>query len=120
VSWTIWDWSQSKNEKQLIDIKSDVITTQKDAFNQGIKILLEKNIADIQKYKDLLVKDKEAIALREKIVKAYASQLENGVITSTEYLTELNAKAQAEVNMKYHKILLAKAQIDYLTTKGKF
>jgi outer membrane protein TolC len=120
ASWTIWDWSQSKNEKQLLDIKSDVITTQKDAFSQAVKILLEKNISDIQKYKDLLVKDKEVIALREKIVTAFASQLENGVITSTEYLTELNAKAQAEVNMEYHKILLSKAQVDYLTTKGKF
>ena len=120
VSWTIWDWSQNKNEKQLFDIKSDVITTQKDAFSQGLKILLEKNIADIQKYKDLQVKDNEIIALREKIVKASAAQLENGIITSTEYLTELNASAQAKIDLEYHKIDLAKAQIDYLTTKGKF
>lgn len=118
ISWTIYDWNQTKNEKQLLELQSQVIETQLETFNQTIKILLEKNIADIQKYKDLLVKDNEIITLREKIVKAAASQLENGIITSTEYLTELNAAAQAKINMEAHRILLAKAQVDYMNVKG--
>lgn len=120
VTWTLWDWNQSKNEKQLIDLQSQVLTTQKELFNQGIKILLEKNISDIQKYQDLLVKDKEIIALREKITLSAESQLENGTITATEYLTELNAESTAKLNMETHKIQLVKAQVDYLTTKGKY
>ena len=120
VTWALWDWNQSKNEKQLLDLQSQVLNTQKETFMQGIKILLEKNIADIQKYQDLLEKDKEIIALREKIIKSAASQLENGTITATEYLTEMNAASQAKVNMETHKIQLAKARVDYLTTKGKY
>jgi len=120
VTWTLWDWNQSKNDKQLIDLQSQVLTTQKELFNQGIKILLEKNISDIQKYKDLLVKDQEIIALRKKITLSAESQLENGTITATEYLTELNAESTAKLNMETHKIQLVKAQVDYLTTKGKF
>ncbi len=120
VSWTFWDWNQTKNEKQLLDISSDVISSQKESFNLGVKILLEKNIADIQKYKDMMIKDNEIIVLREKIVKEAASQLENGIITATEYLTDLNAAAQSKIDLQYHKIELAKAQVDYLTTKGKF
>ncbi|MFA5781977.1 MAG: TolC family protein [Bacteroidales bacterium] len=120
ITWALWDWNQSKNEKRLLDLQSQVLNTQKESFIQGIKILLEKNIADIQKYQDLLVKDKEIIALREKIIKSAASQLENGTITATEYLTELNAASQAKVNMESHKIQLVKASVDYLTTKGKY
>jgi outer membrane protein TolC len=120
VSWTIWDWNQNKNEKQLLDLQSQTLTTQKDLFNQGIKIMLEKNISDIQKYQDLLTKDKEIIALRTKITASAESQLENGAITATEYLTELNEESQAKINLETHKIELVKAQIDYLTTKGKY
>ena len=68
----------------------------------------------------MMIKDNEIIVLREKIVKEAASQLENGIITATEYLTDLNAAAQSKIDLQYHKIELAKAQVDYLTTKGKF
>ena len=120
VTWTLWDWNETKNEKQLIDIQSQTLNTQKDLFNQEIKLLLEKNISDIQKYQDLLEKDKEIIALRKNITLSSESQMINGAITATEYLTEKNEELQAKLNLETHKIELVKAQIDYLTTKGKY
>jgi outer membrane protein TolC len=120
ITWTLWDWNQTKNEKQLIDIQTQTLNTQKDLFNQGVKILLEKTTSDIQKYQDLQEKDKEIIALREKITLSYESQLVNGAITATEYLTEKNEELQAKLDLETHKIELVKAQIDYLTTKGKY
>ena len=120
LSWNIWDWNQSKNEKQLLGIQSEILNTQKEFFNQGIKILLEKYISDIKKYKNIIAKDNEIIILREKIVKSAASQLENGTITATEYLTELNASVQAKINLESHKVQLVKAKIDYLTVKGSY
>jgi outer membrane protein TolC len=120
VTWTLWDWSETKNDKKLLDLQKQVLETQKETFNQGIKILLEKSISDIAKYEDLIVSDNEIISLREKVVKTAESQLENGIITATEYLTELNNLSQAKVNLQSHKILLEKTKIDYLTLKGNF
>lgn len=120
VTWTLWDWNETKNEKQLIDIQSQMLNTQKDLFNQGIKLLLEKNISDIQKYQDLQEKDKEIIALRKNITLSSESQMINGTITATEYLTVKNEELQAKINLETHKIELVQAQIDYLTTKGKY
>ncbi|NTW33122.1 MAG: TolC family protein, partial [Bacteroidetes bacterium] len=120
LTWNIWDWNQSKNDKQLLGVQSEILNTQKDFFNQGIKILLEKYISEIQKYKNLIAKDNEIIILREKIIKSAESQLENGTITATEYLTELNASSQAKLNLESHKVQLVKAKIDYLTVKGSY
>jgi outer membrane protein TolC len=120
VTWTLWDWNETKNEKQLIDIQSQMLNTQKDLFNQGIKLLLEKNISDIQKYQDLQEKDKEIIALRKNITLSSESQMINGTITATEYLTVKNEELQAKINLETHKIELVKVQLDYLTTKGKY
>jgi hypothetical protein len=52
-------------------------------------------------------------------MEAAASQLENGAITSTEYLTELNAENTAELNLVLHKVqqAIAKAQYNILTGK---
>jgi outer membrane protein TolC len=120
VSWTLWDWNQTRNDKKILDIQKQLLETQKETFSQGIKILLEKYIADISKYEDLINSDNEIIALREKVVKTASSQLENGTITATEYVTELNNLSQAKVNLQSHKIQLEKTKIDYLTIKGSF
>lgn len=120
VTWKLWDWSETKNEKKLLDLQKQVLETQKETFNQGVKILLEKQIADIAKYESLISTDNNIIELREKVVKTAESQLENGTITATEYLTELNSLSQSKVNLQSHKILLEKTKIDYLTLKGNF
>jgi len=120
VTWTLWDWNATKNEKQLLDLQSQTVNTQKELFNQNIKILLEKNISDIQMYQNLQEKDKELIALRKNITLSSESQMVNGAITATEYLTVKNEELQAKINLEIHKIDLVKAQIDYLTTKGKY
>lgn len=120
VSWTLWNWNETKNEKKLLDLQKQLLETKKETFNQGVKILLEKSITDIAKYKDLIESDNEIIGIREKVVKTAESQLENGTITATEYLTELNNLSQSKVNLQSHKIELVEAKIDYLTLKGKF
>lgn len=120
VTWTLWDWSETKNEKKLLDLQKQILETKKETFNQGVKILLEKSITDIAKYEELIESDNEIISLREKVIKTAESQLENGTITATEYLTELNNLSQSKLNLQSHKIELVEAKVDYLTLKGSF
>jgi len=120
VTWPLWDWNQTNNEKKLLDIQKQILESEKETFNQGIKILLEKYIADIAKYENLIKSDNDIINLREKVVKTAESQVENGTITATEYITELNNLSQAKVNLQSHKIELIKTKMDYLTLKGNY
>jgi len=57
--------------------------------------------------------------LRAGIAKTYASRLANGVITATEYITELNAATAALLDLKIHQIQLVKAKYDYMAAAGK-
>jgi len=120
VSWTLWDWNETKNQKKILDLQKQVLESEKETFNQGIKVLLENNIADIAKYENLISSDNDIITLREKVVKTSESQLENGAITATEYLTELNNLLQSRVDMQAHKIQLIKTKVEYLTLKGSY
>ena len=118
ISWNIWNWNQNRNDKQIFDIQSKIVDSQKESFAKNITIAGNKNISDISNYELLIEKDIEIIKLRKKIKETAASQLTNGIITSSEYLSELNAETQAKLNLEYHKIQLIKAKINYLTITG--
>ena len=120
VLWTLWDWNETSNQKKILDLQKQVLESEKETFNQGIKILLENNIADIAKYESLINSDNDIISLREKVVKISESQLENGTITATEYLTDLNNLLLSKVNLQSHKIQLIKTKVEYLTLKGSY
>ena len=118
LNWNIWDWNHSKKEKEILDIQSEIITTQKETFDKNLKIDLQNKLAEIHKIEEMIKRDGQIITLRERISEASSSQLDNGVITSTEYLTEINAEASAKLNLTVHKIQLEKAKIDYSASLG--
>ncbi|MDD5361695.1 MAG: TolC family protein [Ignavibacteria bacterium] len=120
VSWNPINWSSDNNEKQIYSVNSKIVDSQKETFDKNLKVSLEKYKSDILKYSELKKKDEELIALRDKIVSSVFSQLQNGTVTSTIYLTELNNKTQAEIMLATHKIQLLQAQINYLTAKGVY
>ena len=75
-------------------------------------------MASIRKTERLIKRDEEIIELRAKISSSSSSQLGNGIITSTEYITELNAESKAKLDLEVHKIELVKAKLDYQSTLG--
>jgi outer membrane protein TolC len=118
VSWNPINWNSDNNEKQIYQINQKIVDSQKETFDKNLKVALEKYKSDIEKYEDLIKKDEELISLRENIVAVTYSQLQNGTITSTVYLTELNNKTQSQLMLETHKVQLLQAKINYLTTKG--
>ena len=119
MSWNISCFYQSGREKRIIDIQKNILNTQKETFDKNLKIASQKDAADITKYKQLIGKDDEIIRLRQNITKTASTQLENGVITATEYVTELNAEMLARLNLELNKIQMKMAEINYLNSMGK-
>lgn len=96
-----------------------MIGAQEESFTKNISIAAQKNLSEIDKLQELIKLDHEIIALRKKVTQQLSSQLDNGVVTSSEYLTELNAEHQAALTLELHKIQLIKAQKDYRITIGE-
>ena len=119
ISWSPFNWNKSKREKKILNIKNDIINTQKEAFNKNLKIDLNAKTFEIKKYKELINKDIEIIKLHEKIVKTASSKFDNGLITSSDYIEKVNNETQARLNLQTHKIQLVIAKINYLTSIGK-
>jgi outer membrane protein TolC len=119
LTWNIWNWNLSKNEKKIYDIQNDIIGTQKETFEKNIRIEATSGLAEIEKLGELLQKDEEIIALRTRITHTASSQLDNGMITSSDYIARLNEETMAKLALELHRIQLVKAKITYLFTLGK-
>ncbi len=113
INWTPWNWNRTHNERQRIELQQKIVQNQKETFEQNIRILLKKDLAEINKYESLILRDDEIIALRENITNTFAAQFDKGIITATDYLTELNAETQARLNKQLHIIQLAQAKVNY-------
>lgn len=118
LSWNILDWGSSKEKKQSIDISKEIVLTEKETFLLNNHMQQKEAQNDINKYKAMLSKDREIIVLREKIVAALTSQLKNGAITSSEYITELNNLYEAKIDQQLHKIQLSLARANYQVIIG--
>jgi hypothetical protein len=96
-----------------------MIGSQKATFDQNLSIALFKANETIKKIDQLLKIDEDLVSLRTKIAKNSASQLENGAITSADYIVDLNAATQANISQKSHKVQLYYAITNYNTIAGK-
>lgn len=119
LTWNPWNWNANRNEKKIYDIQGDILKNQQESFDKNIRVTTQRNIADITKLSDLLIKDQELIDLRTSITKTASSQLSNGAITSSDYILRVNDETQARMGMEIHKIQLIKAKISYLYNVGK-
>ena len=119
LTWNFFNWNQNKNEKKIYDIQGEILKSQKDAFDKNLQISSESNLAQIMKLSEMLQKDQEIINLRIRISKAASSQLDNGVITSGEYISRINEETQARLGFQLHKVQLELAKLTYLYNLGK-
>ncbi len=119
LSWELWNWNKNKKDKQVLDIQNKILNTQKETFNKSVNIEAEHDMAEIRKFEALMIQDMQIIELRERIAGTASAQLDNGVITSTDYINRVNEATQAKINMQTHKVQLLQARINYLATIGQ-
>ena len=118
LSWNFTGFYTAKKEKAILKINQSTIDVQKETFLLNTNLVLTQQNSELSKYNELIGTDKEIIALREKIKQTSNSQLENGTLTSIDYLTYVNAEDQARQNMVLHQVQLLLAQYNYQTTSG--
>jgi outer membrane protein TolC len=114
-------WSLSytkKKEKEIIDLQKLENEANKETFLFNTNLEIQQQNAEITKLQENLAIDDEIVKLRNNVKKAALAQLENGVITSSNYLREVNEENLAIQNKNVHAIELLLAQYKEKTTRG--
>jgi len=119
LQWKIFNWNKFSNDKKIMDIKIKMIDTQKQDFERNIQMALNQMKSEIDSWKSLLNKDPEIIQLRKNVAENAGNQLNNGVITTSAYIDEIQNLSQAELEKKIHEVQLINSQLSYLNILGK-
>ena len=118
LNWDISSFYNKNKNKKITELQKNSIDVQKESFEFNLKsqrISLDQNSNQLV---ELIEKDKKIVDLRKNISKVAASELDNGIITSTSFLIEQNAETQAKQSLVIHQIQKLETQYDIKLLTG--
>ena len=118
VRWNIWDWNETGNKKSILVINQQNIENAIRRQSIVLNADLNEQRQELTRLNEIMKNDEEILEIREEVVEIKSAQLDNGIITSSEYIVELNKRSVAEHNLKIHELQLIQAKINYNIIAG--
>lgn len=118
LNWNVFDWNRNKKQRQALDYSKALINNQKEVFVLNTNTALNEQQKEIETLESTIAMDRQLIALQQEVVSTSESQLKNGVITASEYITELTKLYETENLFNQHKTQLELAKANYNILKG--
>ena len=118
LNWNLSSFYSLTNDRQMITLNRQGVDIRQATFERNLSLQLRQQQTEIDKLTAQLATDAEIVALRGRVRRAAAVQLDNGAIAARDYTTELNAENQAQLSQKLHELQLLQARIQYRTLLG--
>ena len=118
LRWKIWDWNHTSREKQVIGYQQKILENQRATFDREMEALLVQEEARMEQYRLSMEMDQQVLELQQKISRQAAVRLDNGTMTATDYITELNKENLARITLATHRVMLMQSKANYLTIQG--
>lgn len=118
ANWNIFDWSKNKKDLSALDIAKEIVQSERETFTVNNSIEQKQLLNESEKLAELLKSDQQIIETREKIVKSANAQMQNGVITTAEYLIEVTNLFEAKNALKTHEVQRSLSISNYNTAVG--
>ena len=118
VQWSPLDWGRAVRERQVLELERDAVSADAAAFRDALRRQTVSDVATIDRLERVLGSDDEIVALREQVVREAAARFRESAITVAEYVDRQTELLTARINRDLHRIELAQARTNYLTTLG--
>jgi outer membrane protein TolC len=118
LNWSLSNFYTSRKEKEILGFNQSSMDLQKETFLFNTNLAVKQQFNEVAKIEALINTDSQIIELRENIKTTAQSQLLNGVISASDYVTFLNAEDQARQNLLLHQTQLLMVLYNNRTTTG--
>lgn len=109
AQWSFRNWRNASKKSQVLELQKEQVQADERAFSQQLEASVRQQLAAINTLEEQIELDRQVLELRTKVVAEKQSQFKQGVITSTELVTELNAEHRARLDAELHKLQLVQA-----------
>jgi len=116
LSWNISGYYAQKDNLEKINLGINQIENSKETFLFNTSLLTEQQKNEIDRLKNVMLNDHEIIRLRSNIVDSSKAKVENGTLTVTELLRDINAENTAKQTSIMHEIQLLMTAYQYKFT----
>jgi len=106
LSWNLSGFYTQKNNLNKIEISKKGIKVQKETFLFNSDLKTKQQQTEIEKLQSTLANDDEIIRLRGNIKKSASAKVDNGTLSITDLIREINAEDQAKQLKSLHEIQL--------------
>ncbi len=118
LNWNISNYYNHKNSKKSLQTVRDKISTQQQTFLLNTELTQTQQTAEITKFEGLMKSDNEIINIRTEILNTAKVQLNNGLITTIDYVKYLNDVNRAKQSFLLHETQLLLALYNLKITTG--
>lgn len=117
LQWNFGSLYTLKNDKRIMEMNRQLAEADRETFLLNTQVDISRQEAAVEKFRQLLAQDHRLVELRTAVKLASRAQLDNGVITTREFIAQVNAESLARQNMALHNIQLLQTQytLNYLS-----
>ncbi|MEQ9405608.1 MAG: TolC family protein [Cyclobacteriaceae bacterium] len=119
LNWNVFDWQANQKKRASLLVNKELVDNESELFELATRIELNQQQSEMEKLTAFITSDSLSIQLRKEVLKSAESQLRNGVITSSAFVTELTNLFEDENTLSMHRIQLELVKANYNTTKGQ-
>ncbi len=120
LNWRITDWKKGDSDRELLSLQAQKVIHAEKAFDFNLKSQEALYLSEVERLKAQIQNDEKIVLLQTKILEQLTPQLDEGVITSTEYIIQVNAELSARQNLVIHQTQLLKTQLEFWNQRGGF
>ena len=118
VQWNIWDWNNTKREKQILEKKDQVLQHSKESFTMNVRAGMGKEFQNMEHYRKAIELDDKMLRMRMDITANAAAKLDNGILSASDYLQVMNEESRTRTGRSTHRLQLLKAIANYKLLNG--
>jgi outer membrane protein TolC len=118
MQWTAWGHGASGREREELSRQQAIVGAEEEAFTARLRRAIEDDLANIDRLAAGGALDDRLIELRMQIVRSATVQLQEGALTSAEYVDRNTDLLNAGLARGRHRVELAQASAELLTTLG--
>ncbi len=118
-TWKITDWNKAQVDKELLRLQANQISSAEETFEFNLNTQEQTYLAEIRRLQNLIETETAIAKLQSDILEQMSAQLDEGIITSSDYLLQSRAELKANQSVAIHKIQLIQTQLEFWNARGR-
>lgn len=118
MTWAVWNRGLTKKQNTYLELQAQLLESEKENLDRNLHIQMSREASRIAQLEDVLTDDEQLVVIQEQLRVIAEAQLDEGVITQSDYLETVTREQQAKLNRETRRIQLELAKTNYINQQG--